>query len=163
MMKRLYIVRHGIAVPPGTPDYEDDDRPLTPKGEKRTLQVARGLRRLGTKLDRIVTSPLPRAAKTAEITAEVLGLTDRLEADDALRAGQTADAIRDWLESREEDRLMIVGHNPAFEELVGLLAIGTAHSLGELRKGGVAAFATRADRGFALDWLATPGLLRRLQ
>ena len=58
-MTRLYLLRHGIAVPHGTPDIPDDERPLTSEGEKGVRKVARGLRRLGFKLDRIVTSPLP--------------------------------------------------------------------------------------------------------
>ena len=35
LMTELFIVRHGIAVDPGTPGIPDDERPLTPKGEKR--------------------------------------------------------------------------------------------------------------------------------
>ena len=34
-MNELYILRHGIAVEPGTPGMPDDERPLTAKGEKR--------------------------------------------------------------------------------------------------------------------------------
>src|SRR5579864_3782830 len=73
-MNRLYLLRHGIAVPPGTEGYEDDDRPLTSKGERRTRQVAQGLRRLRLKLDRIISSPLPRALRTAELVAETLDI-----------------------------------------------------------------------------------------
>ena len=76
-MNELYILRHGIAVEPGTPGIPDDERPLTPKGEKRMRQIARGLRKLDLKLDRIVTSPLPRARATAEIVADVLDARDR--------------------------------------------------------------------------------------
>ena len=72
-MTDLYIVRHGIAVEPGTPGIPDDERPLTAKGEKRMRQIAQGLRKLDLKLDRIVTSPLPGRRTTAEIIAEVLG------------------------------------------------------------------------------------------
>ncbi len=39
-MTDLYIVRHGIAVEPGTPGMPDDERPLTAKGEKRMRQIA---------------------------------------------------------------------------------------------------------------------------
>ena len=85
-MDRLYLLRHGIAVPHGTPDIPDDERPLTSEGEKGVRKVARGLRLLGLKLDRIVTSPLPRALRTAEIVADVLEMTDLLETADALRA-----------------------------------------------------------------------------
>lgn len=163
-MKRLYLLRHGIAVPHGAPDIADDERPLTAKGEKRARQAARGLRRLGIQLERIVTSPLPRAFKTARITAEVLGLNESLEASEELRAEHSAESIRDWLKTRADECLMIVGHNPAFEELTALLATdGSARRLGELRKGGVAAFISKEDDGYELDWIATPRILRGIR
>jgi phosphohistidine phosphatase len=161
-MQRLYLLRHGIAVPHGTPGIADDDRPLTAKGEKRMRQVAHGLRRLKLKLDRIITSPLPRARRTAEIVAEILDASYLLEDCDALRADRDAASIRDWLQARPEPRLMIVGHNPAFADLVGLLATGTPQPLGELRKGGLAAFAAEPDGRYRLDWLARPRLIRLL-
>jgi phosphohistidine phosphatase len=162
-MNRLYLLRHGIAVPYGTPGIEDDDRPLTPKGEKRMREVACGLRKLDLKLDRIVSSPAPRALRTAEIVAAELDLKEHLETDDALRPGQTASSIRDWLQKRSEDRLMIVGHDPAFSELVGLLATGEPRrSITELKKGGIAAFSANAEGSLQLHWLATPRIIRRL-
>ena len=84
-MVQLYIMRHGIALPHGTPGMSDDDRPLTPEGEQRVRQIARGLKELDLKLERIVTSPLPRAFRTAEIVASVLECNDILETADVLR------------------------------------------------------------------------------
>jgi len=161
-MTRLYLVRHGIAVPHGDPGYSDDDRPLTDEGRTRMRQVARGLRHLRVKPDRILASPLPRARETAEIVAKALGLTDALESADALRADNDAASIRDWVHSLPAGDLMLVGHNPSLSDLVGLLIKGE-HGLPlvELRKGGVAAFASSADGGLRLDWLARPKLLRR--
>ncbi len=52
------MVRHGIALPHGTPGAAEDARPLTSKGRKRMAKVARELRRLGVATDRIVSSPL---------------------------------------------------------------------------------------------------------
>ena len=43
---RLIIIRHAIAVPRGTPDIPDDERPLTRRGERRFIDAARGLARL---------------------------------------------------------------------------------------------------------------------
>ena len=40
-------------------------------------------------LDRIITSPLPRARRTAQIVAQELGLTDRLVTSSVLTAGPT--------------------------------------------------------------------------
>jgi phosphohistidine phosphatase len=165
-MNELYIVRHGIAVEPGTPGMLDDDRPLTPKGERRVREIARGLAKLEPKLDRIVTSPLPRARRTAEIVADVLKIPPRLfEISTTLKAGHSAATIVRWLDERTEDRLMIVGHNPAVSELVSVLVHGTPQpAICELKKGGVAALSRMSvtQDVFELSWVATPRLIRRL-
>jgi phosphohistidine phosphatase len=166
-MNDLYILRHGIAVEPGAAGIPDDERPLTPKGQRRMHQIARGLRRLDLKLDRIVTSPLPRARATAEIVAGELDADDRLETAEMLRAGANAQAIQGWLRERTEDRLMIVGHNPALTDLITLLVLGKARlhpQVCELKKGGMAALrpsSSSPDR-YDLIWVATPRLIRRL-
>jgi phosphohistidine phosphatase len=163
-MDRLYLLRHGTAVPHGTPDIPDDERPLTREGEKVVRRVARGLRRLDLDLDRIVTSPLPRALRTAEIVADVLEMADLLEIADPLRAGNHATTIRDWVTARTESRLLLVGHNPSLTDLIGLLITGEpGPPLCELRTGGVAALSTDGDGGMRLDWLARPRLFRRLR
>jgi len=162
-MMRLYVLRHGIAEPHGTPDVPDDERRLTPKGERRMRQVGRALRDLNVKVDRIVSSPLPRALRTAEIVAEALDATELLETSDTLRAGRGAASIRDWLAARAEERLMIVGHNPDLSDLIGLLAVGEAgHLVTELHKGGIAALRSQGSGPMALDWVARPRLFRRL-
>jgi phosphohistidine phosphatase len=163
-VNHLYLLRHGIAVAHGTPDIPDDERPLTPKGEKRLREIGRGLRRLALKVDQIVTSPLPRARRTAEIVADALGQTDRLEESDALRPDRTAAMIRDWLAGRPAQNLVLVGHNPNLSEFLWLLVAGEhAPVIGELKKGGVAALVAGPGAGHRLDWLATPRLLRRLE
>jgi phosphohistidine phosphatase len=166
-MRELYILRHGIAFPTGTIGVPDDERPLTPKGERRMRQIGRGLCALGLglELDLIVTSPLPRACRTAQIVAAELDLSDHLETSAVLAAGSDAQAIADWLRERNEDRLMIVGHNPAFSELVGLLLVGEVGLLAfELKKGAIAALSASPHTGhrFRLDWTAPPALLRHL-
>ena len=161
-MESLYIVRHGIAVPHGTPGYEDDQRPLTEKGERRVKQVARGLRRFEVRCERIATSPLPRARRTAEILARVFGLNESLENADALRADRDAESIRDWLDGRSERSLMIVGHNPAISEIISLLTCGqVVPGSCNLETGGVAALSGLSSDRYRLDWLAPPLLIRR--
>src|SRR4029077_6506296 len=98
----------------------EDERPLTAKGEKRMRQIALALRKLDLKLDRIVTSPLPRARATAEIVADALDARERLENSNLLQTGTAAASIQRWLRERTEDRLMIVGHNPTLSDLVAL-------------------------------------------
>ncbi len=159
-MDRLYVLRHGVAVPSGTPGIADDDRPLTPEGEHEVDRIAKRLKRLRLDAERIVTSPLPRARRTAVLIAQRLGLAGTLEDADVLRSGESAESIADWLAGRSERRLMIVGHDPAFSDLVGLLVTGSADPpLCELEKAGVAALRGRGDGRYLLDWLATPRLL----
>ena len=161
-MQTLYICRHGIAVPHGTPGVCEEDRPLTPSGEKRMKQIGRGLRKLDITPQRIATSPLPRALRTAEIVAKALGLEDEIDVTAALTADRTAAEIRAWLEARSEDELMIVGHNPSLSDLLSLLLTGRERPLlCELAKGGIAAVAMRTAGTAQLDWLARPRLLRR--
>src|ERR1035438_4666613 len=69
----LFILRHGIAVEPGTHGYEKDaDRPLTPEGERKLLQIAEAMEALDLTFDLILSSPYLRARQTAEIVAEAL-------------------------------------------------------------------------------------------
>jgi len=162
-MARLYLLRHGIALPHGTPDIPDDERPLTPKGEKRMREIGRGLRRLGVAPDAIITSPLPRAARTAEIVAEALKLTNLVEYHDALRPDRDAKSIREWLSSRLHFNLLLVGHNPAISELLRLLAAGEQSSFScDLKKGGIAALRSTSEPVMSLEWVAQPRLFRRL-
>jgi phosphohistidine phosphatase len=162
-MTDLYIVRHGIAVDPGTPGIPDDERLLTPKGEKRMRQIARGLRKLDLKLDRIVTSPLPRARATAEIIATELRAL--LETSNVLQTGSSAATVERWLRERPEDRLMIVGHNPTLSDLVSLLVLGSTQPLiCDLKKGAVAALTQMAvvKDLYEVLWIAPPRLFRGL-
>lgn len=159
----LYLVRHGEAVPFGTPGIADDDRPLTDDGERKMRKAAWGMKRLKVDPQRILTSPLPRARRTAEIIAERLNKLSVLEDEDALRMGRDAAAVRDWLATRSESGLMIVGHNPTLSVLVGLLVDSPpSRVICQLETGGAAALSTTDRGGFILNWLATPRMLRKL-
>lgn len=166
-MKELTIVRHGIAVDPTRAKVSDDERPLTNKGVRRTRRIGRGLNRLKLEPDRILTSPLPRAWQTAGIVANALRRNDLVEVVEELRPGRDPRETLDWLNARPEEKLMIVGHNPALSELAALIVGGGLNPaevrLAELGKGGVAMFRVSMDAGsLALSWIATPGILRRL-
>ena len=135
----------------------DDERPLTPKGEQRMRQIAGGLLKLDLKLDRIVTSPLPRRAKRPRSWPTCMGIRERLEISNVLQTGSIAAAIQRWLRERTEDRLMIVGHNPTLSDLVSLLVLGSTQPLiCDLKKGGIAAL-TRPPGSmstYEIAWIA---------
>jgi len=65
---RIYLVRHGDAVPEELAG-SDRDRWLSPRGRESARILARLLREQSVTLDAILTSPLPRAVQTAELIA----------------------------------------------------------------------------------------------
>jgi 2,3-bisphosphoglycerate-dependent phosphoglycerate mutase len=81
---KIYMLRHGEA----QDDIDDAyggvaDHPLTPRGEEQAREVALSLE--AQDITRIYTSPLRRAATTASIVAEVLGVSDNVRIVDDLR------------------------------------------------------------------------------
>src|SRR5688500_3744938 len=160
---RLLIIRHATAVPRGTPAIPDDDRPLTGKGEKRFRQVARGLAEITDRPDALLTSPLPRARRTAEIAAKAWKKVEPI--DTPALAGGSVDDILGAIAVHSDDALVaVVGHEP---DLSGLLAhlLGTPHgSRLTFRKGGAALVdVPGAIRdGGALVWYLSPRLLTGL-
>jgi phosphohistidine phosphatase len=127
----LYFLRHGEA---DWPNWKkpDDERPLTKGGKKEMHEVGRFLKRVKAKPSLILTSPLPRAAQTAEIAAEHLQTKCREEK--SLAPGFGKRELECLLGDYPEEDLMIVGHEPDFS---GAIAAVTGASV-KLSKGGVA-------------------------
>ena len=155
----LYFLRHGIAADVGPEGSGDAGRPLTSKGIERVKEEARGLRRLDVRPDMLLASPLVRARQTAEIVRHALGLEARIV--DALAPGCDIARLRELLgEYRSAERVMLVGHEPDFSELVGALSGGSRI---QLKKGGLARVDLEAIEEGAgmLIWLLPPLALRR--
>jgi phosphohistidine phosphatase len=155
----LYIMRHGIAVERGTAGYADDaKRPLTAEGKKKMQAVTAGLVRVGFDPDWIVTSPLVRAAETAEIVADGLG--------DALRPGGSAEALLTFLAKQPgRRRVLVVGHEPDLSELAARLVGAGRHARLGFKKGGccLITFDEFPPRSAGqLVWWLTPRLMRKL-
>ena len=165
---RLYIVRHAIAAPHGTPGIPDDERSLTEEGRKKMRQVAAGLRSLEYIPELILSSPLPRARQTAEILIEVFGQKRiALEILPALAPSGSRRELYRAIASHEKKHksLMLVGHQPSIGEIAGEITWGSSgHSL-ELKKGGACAIElvnTGETPGGSLISLLTPSILRKI-
>ena len=152
---QLYFLRHGEADWPGW-TKPDDERPLTDFGKKEVRQVAKFLDLLKVKPDLIVTSPLPRASQTAEITAE--RLKTKLREDEALEPGFGISELQTVLKRHRSRVLMLVGHEPDFTTVISAL---TGASL-KLSKAGVALLDIdpEAEEGKLL-WLFPPKFARK--
>jgi phosphohistidine phosphatase len=158
----LYILRHGIAVEPGTPGYaKDADRPLTPEGERKLLQIAEAMEALDLTFDLILSSPYLRARQTAEIVAEALKARKKLEFSDSLVPGGNTKKLVELLNRLQPppENVLLVGHEPYLSGLVSLLVSGEATLAVVMKKGGLCKLATESlkhGRCAALEWLLTP-------
>ena len=158
----LYILRHGIAVEPGTPGYENDaDRPLTPEGQRKLRQIADAMEALELSFDRILSSPYLRARQTAEIVAEALEARQKLELSDTLTPGGSIKRLVELLNRLEPspESVLLVGHEPYLSGLISLLVSGKETFAVVMKKGGLCKLTIESfkpGRCAALQWLLTP-------
>jgi phosphohistidine phosphatase len=163
----LYLVRHAVAFRPDPTRWPDDgERPLTPEGEARFRKAARGIRRIVASVDVVLSSPLPRAWRTAELLEEEAGWSAP-KPEPVLEAGRSpAEGIELMEPHLEVASLALVGHEPYLSELASILLTGRPTSLTmDVKKGGVAHLWLQDGlrRGTAsLRWLVTPKVLRSL-
>jgi phosphohistidine phosphatase len=116
---RIYLVRHGDAVPEEEAG-SDRDRWLSLRGREAARVLARLLREESVAPDQVLTSPLPRAVQTAELLATGL---DYLGAISSLRclepAAQPRVAASAILQAGEA--VLVVSHEPAISALGAFL------------------------------------------
>lgn len=158
---QLYLVRHAIAVDRDDAGVQSDDaRPLTPEGVKKMRRNAKALRRLEAPIEAVWTSPLVRAAQTAEILAAEFSISSRLRTLEALRPDGSFEAITTELRlCADSPGIALVGHEPFLGEFTSYLLTGSRAAEVEFKKGGVACLEI-ADFGdplrARLRWLLTP-------
>jgi phosphohistidine phosphatase len=121
----LWLLRHGDAAD-GSPDAE---RPLTSKGEEQSRAAGRALAALGVEMDACLTSPKVRAADSARLACEPLGVDPRQEPK---LAGGPFDA--EALAAGLGDNVLLVGHDPDFSMAVHALTGAQVR----MKKGGLA-------------------------
>jgi phosphohistidine phosphatase len=164
----LYIVRHAIAVPRGTPGINENERSLTDEGISKMKQVATGLRSLEYVPEVILSSPWIRARQTAEILLQAFGQGIEMRLFPALvPSGSRQELFREIgsLEKKGIKSLMIVGHQPCLGDIAGEIAFGSSRNHIELKKGGVCVIELESMQGTpngTLVALLAPSILRRL-
>src|SRR5262245_41896295 len=121
----IFLLRHGDAE-----DGNGDDaaRRLTPKGERQARAAGKALTVMGAEIEACLTSPRVRAADTARLACEALGLEP--EITNELRGGPF-DSLS--LAAGRGD-VLLVGHEPDFSGEVARLTGARV----KMRKGGLA-------------------------
>lgn len=127
-MKTLLILRHAKSSK-DDPSIEDHERPLDDRGKKDAPRMGVVLRDEGWVPDLIVSSTAVRAKATAEAAAKTSGYEGDIALESSLYDAspkEYVDALRQIPDRYEQ--VMLVGHNPGLEQLLGLLT-GTEESL----------------------------------
>jgi phosphohistidine phosphatase len=140
MAQQLWFLRHGEAEPHGArPDF---DRRLTERGEEQSRAAGRAFDALEISFQLVVTSPRIRALDTARLACEQLGCDFVL--DDALAGGfEVDDALALAHAAGSDKRVLFVGHNPDFAQIV--LDLTGAEI--DMKKGAIAGVRMHGRRG----------------
>jgi phosphohistidine phosphatase len=131
MSRQLWLLRHGDAEPAGA--GPDADRELTDKGRRQSVTAGRALVRIGVEFEAVYASPRTRARDTAGLAAAELGVSPRVH--QSLHGGFTSEDADELVSGAGPDaRILLVGHEPDFSQLVWNLTGGRI----DLKKGGLA-------------------------
>lgn len=123
-MKKLYLVRHAKAA---SRDSRNPDlgRPLLKKGKQDVRKIAKKLRQNGSRPDVIVSSSANRACQSASIVAKTLGYKKKIVSQNEVYEANQGRLMKIVRKLKDGDNtVMIVGHNPAINELAGSLVKG---------------------------------------
>ena len=121
----IYLLRHGEAE---RGDGEDAARRLTEKGRRQSLAAGLALAALGVQIAACMTSPKARAADTARLACQALGVEPEI-ADELSGSGFDAAGL-----TAGRGDVLLVGHEPDFSNEIARLSGARA----KLRKGGLA-------------------------
>ncbi|GAB3518052.1 SixA phosphatase family protein [Photobacterium alginatilyticum] len=140
-MKLLFLVRHAKSSW-DDPTLDDHERPLNDRGMKNAPEMVHRLNAWQTGPQLIISSSALRAAQTAYFFSKGLSSEPKLETCSELyteSAFDLLDVIKD--SSTQVDRLMVVCHNPAINDLVNMLGL----HIDNMPTCGVAVFAFEVD------------------
>jgi len=161
----LFILRHGEAGQRLSSNPNDRLRSLTATGKEEVTEVAKALKRIGTKFDIIATSPLKRAYETAIIVATVLKMPKKLQTWNELSPeGVRTEVYRKICRLKQESSILLVGHEPQLSDMVNDI-IHTNKSKSAkiiLRKAGLVRIRIvkcNPSLNGELRWLITPKIL----
>jgi len=140
MAPQLWLLRHGEAVPHDS--KPDAERELTARGERQAIAAGEGLARLGVEFAACYTSPKVRAHDTARLACQALNI-DAVEVDVLADGFSRDDALELVYAHGDDGRVLVVGHEPSFSQVVYDLTGGRI----DFKKGGIAAVAVARGSG----------------
>jgi phosphohistidine phosphatase len=121
-MKNLLLLRHAKS-DWDDPSLRDFDRPLAARGERDAPKIGKALRKRGPAPDSIISSPAVRAKQTIEAVAKAARFEHKIQFNEAIYDASSPELLQ-LIRSLPDDSscVLLVGHNPGFEDLVGRLS-----------------------------------------
>jgi phosphohistidine phosphatase SixA len=142
-MRQLILLRHAHAEPASS-GQADLDRPLSPEGLAEAESAGRWLRDHGFVPDRVLCSPSRRTRETLEAVLAAVGYVDqRLEP--SIYEATPGKLIELADDHKDVERLLLVGHNPGFEQLAALMHSGQSGDYRGMPPGGIAVLSVPRD------------------
>jgi len=161
----LYILRHGEAGKSLGASVRDDKRSLTEQGRKDVQGAGEAIVELGIRFDHILSSPLNRAAQTAELVARTTRSKTRVEFWDELKPEGDQRALCSKLSLLgRESTVLVVGHEPYLTTLLRAIVGGNGARI-VLKKSGLARVSVKKfgpEMSGELRWLLSPRVLNRI-
>ena len=146
----LYLIQHGLA----KPSDEDPDRPLTDEGIRQTESMVRVAGKIRG-VDQIWHSGKKRAEQTTKILSAFLKPAPEILVMDGLEPNEDPRLIKNQIESLESG-VLIVGHLPHLEKLVGLLLCGNEARRPIEVKNSALLCLTDQSAAWAVRWYVVP-------
>jgi phosphohistidine phosphatase len=160
----IHLLRHAEAEDV-SPTGRDADRRLTDEGKKRMRAVAKAIAKLDPGYDAVLVSPLVRARETAVPVAEACGFKASLTETRNLAPNADPIEVLHELARLGPASALLVGHQPHFGRLFGLLLSGRSDLEVPMKKASLAAFEAGSDPSLGpaeLKFSLPPKLLERL-
>jgi phosphohistidine phosphatase len=159
-MRQLMLLRHAKAVPQG--GMSDEERPLAARGRSDMPLVAQFAASRGLIPDLAIVSPSQRTHETWELFAAAFPAPPPHRLEPRLYAAP-AERIRDVLRAAPDavQTLLLIGHNPGFEDLARLL-IGAGDTDALIRFGGAMPTSSLAAIELPGDWASVAPRTGRL-
>lgn len=122
MTRELLLLRHGKS--DWSVDTDDFHRPLKDRGKRGAQHIGVWLQQQALTPDLIISSPAERALVTAQKCGKVMGIgAKHIQKDKRIYMADTSELLDVLADCPPKaNRIMLVGHNPGFEELLSFLA-----------------------------------------